>query len=147
MKKFKLMDIECAFGFVNSSEFLDNSAVLNLKTGEIYYLGDAIDEDLPEDFDEEDDSLLWIPDKYDLDLGSELVMDFAREYSPENFDKIQGIFSRRGAYRNFKDLLSKKRLLDKWYSFEEEKTRQALMEWCRNNNIEVEIQAREINEE
>ena len=143
MKKIKLMDIEMAFDFVNSDGFRDNSAAVNRKTGEIYYIGDAVYEDLPEHFDEEDDSLVWIPDKRDLDLGSRLVMSFAREYCPENYGEIQSIFSHRGAYRAFKEFLANKNLLEKWYSFEEEKTRQALLEWCQNNNLDIDIQAPE----
>ena len=139
MKKFKLMDIESAFDFVNSGGFSDNSAVLNPKTGEIHWLGDAVDEDLPEDFDDDDDSLVWIPDKRDPALGTKLDMDFAREFCPEKIEEIQGIFSRRGAYASFKELLAGKNLLGKWYSFEEEKTRQALLDWCRVNNFEVEL--------
>ena len=147
MKKIKLSDIESAFEFVNFGEFRDNSAAVNRKTGEIYYLGDAICEDLPEDFDEEDDSLIWLPDKRDLDLGSRLVMDYTQENCPENLDEIQSIFSHRGAYRAFKELLEKKRLLEKWYSFEDERTKSALLEWCRTNNIEVELETPENKEE
>jgi len=147
MKKFKLMDIESAFDFANLGEFSDNSAAVNRKTGEIYYLGDAVDDDLPEDFDEGDDSIVWIPGKHDLDLGRRLVIDFAREYCPENLDEIQDIFSHRGAYRAYKELLANKILLEKWYIFEEDKTRQALLEWCRINNIEIEIQTPRIMEE
>lgn len=139
MKKIKLIDIESAFDFASFSEFNDNSAAINRETGEIYYRGDTVDEDLPEDFDEDDDSLVWIPDKRDLDLGYRLVMDFSGEYCPDNLEEIQGIFSRRGAYGAFKGLLTEKNLLEKWYTFEEEKKRQTLLEWCRMNNIEVEI--------
>jgi hypothetical protein len=52
------------------------SAAINRETGEIHYIGDTVDEDLPEDFNEEDQSIVWIPDKRDLDLGIELAMDF-----------------------------------------------------------------------
>ena len=147
MKKFKMMDIESAFDFVNSCGFSDNSAVINRKTGEIYYLGDTVDEDLPEHFDEEDDSLIWIPNKHDLDLGSHLVMDFVQEYCPENLDEIHGIFSQLGAYSTLKEFLANKNLLEKWFSFEEEKTRQALLEWCQNNNLDIDIQAPKTMEE
>jgi hypothetical protein len=48
------------------------------------------------------------------------------------------IFSRRGAYRRYKDLLEQKGLLDEWYDFEQQRTRQALLDWCEENGIELE---------
>jgi hypothetical protein len=139
MTKVNLTDIELAFDFVNFESYSDNSAVVNRETGEIYYIGDNVDEELPENFDEEDEALVWIPDKRDLDLGSVLAMDFAREFCSEDLEEIQFIFSHRGAYAHFKRLLEKRNRLEKWYKFEEDKNREALLEWCRENKIEVEI--------
>jgi hypothetical protein len=34
-----------------------------------------------------------------LDLGKPLVLDFAREFLPDDYDEVRHIFSRRGAYR------------------------------------------------
>ena len=137
MKKVRLMDIELAFDFANFNGSGDNSAAINRETGEIHYFGDNVDEDLPEDFDEEDDSLVWVPDKRDLDLGTELVMDFARKYCSDDLDDIHFMFSHRGAYAHFKRFLEKKNLIDKWYKFEEEKNRDAILEWCKENKIAV----------
>jgi hypothetical protein len=137
MTKVKLMDIELAFDFVNFGGLSDNSAVINRETGEIHYLGDGVEEELPEDFDEEDDSLVWVPDKRDLDVGTKLVMEFARKHCSEDLDDIHFMFSHRGAYAHFKRFLEKKNLLEKWYKFEEEKNRDALLEWCQINKIDV----------
>jgi hypothetical protein len=46
------------------------------------------------------------------------------------------MFSRRGAYAGFKQLLAEKRALDQWYDFEQKATERALREWCEFNSIE-----------
>jgi hypothetical protein len=65
-------------------------------------------------------------------------MDFVRSRCPEEIDRVLMIFSRRGAYRRYKDLLEQKGLLDEWYDFEQQRTRQALLDWCEENGIELE---------
>ena len=140
MTKVNFRDIETAFDFVNFDSYSDNNAAVNRETGEIHYLGDCVDEDLPEDFDEDDEVLVWIPDKQDLNLGSRVAMDFARNYCSEDLEEIHFIFSHRGAYAHFKRLLEKRNDLEKWYKYEEEKTRAALLKWCQENKIELEKQ-------
>jgi hypothetical protein len=130
--------IEEAFLFVSSAAPFERTAVVHRKTGETFYasLMAGYDE-LPDDLDESDD-YIGIPHKNDLDLGKPLVMDFVRSRCPEEIDRVLTIFSRRGAYGRFKDLLEKKVLLDEWYVFEQQRTRQALLLWCEENSIEME---------
>jgi len=73
----------------------------------------------------------------DLDLGEELVFEFISQYLPEESDRVGKIFSKSGAYSRFKDLLSKKGLLDKWYDFEDEQNKNALKQWCLENDIKI----------
>jgi hypothetical protein len=94
-------------------------------------------DELPEDLDESDD-YIDIPHKNDLDLGKALVMDFVHSRCPEEIDRVLSIFRRPGAYGRFKDLLEQKSLLDEWYEFEQQRTRQALLHWCAENSIELE---------
>lgn len=89
---------------------------------------------VPEDVDEED-RYVAIPDKHDLGLGKPLALEFARTHLPECFEQVYGIFSHRGAYARFKDLLDRRNSLDAWYQWEQEQTRQALREWCADNGI------------
>ena len=44
-----------------------------------------------------------LTDKRELD-GKPLVLDFAREFLPSDYDEVRHIFSRRGVYLRFKDL-------------------------------------------
>jgi len=65
-------------------------------------------------------------------------MDFVRSRCPEEIDRVLSIFRRRGAYGRYKELLEQKSLLDEWYVFEQQRTRQALLHWCEENSIELE---------
>jgi hypothetical protein len=110
------------------------------QTGKIYYYTDydsgEFQEPLPDDIDDRE-KYLPIPDKYELDLGKPLVLDFAQEALPEDFDDVQDIFSRRGAYANFKALIARRGVIDRWHAFENKATEQALRDWCALHEIEI----------
>jgi hypothetical protein len=57
---------------------------------------------------------------------------------PDDLGRVQEIFSRRGAYRRFKDLLEHRDLLQNWYDFESRREEETLREWCRENEVELE---------
>jgi hypothetical protein len=64
------------------------------------------------------------------------VLGFAREFLPDEFDYIRGMFRRRGAYGQFKALLARKNAIDAWHDFENNAAeRAALREWCEENSI------------
>src|SRR6202048_2835697 len=112
-----LSDVHLAFEFVSSGGMGENEAYLDRQSGKIYWhseFGDN-DEALPDDIDNE--KYIAIPDKRELDLGKPLVLDFAREFLPDDYDGIRHIFSRRGAYRRYKDLLVRRGALDQWEDF------------------------------
>ena len=133
----KLDDIEDAFFYVSSAPQLTNSALLCKETGEIFYISEMGDSDeLPEDI-EDSEKYIEIPHKNDLDLGKRLVMDFVTEYCPELLGKVNNIFSRKGAYSRYKELLESKGLLDKWHNYENQRTKDELRQWCTDNGIEL----------
>lgn len=70
---------------------------------------------------------LHLPDKFDLDLGQRLVWRFVEIEIPGLEQKVRETFSRRGAYRRWKDFLDRNGLLDKWHTLENESTRAALV--------------------
>jgi hypothetical protein len=92
---------------------------------------------LPRDIEDEE-KYLPIPGKRDLDLGSRLVFRFASEVLRDDYNEVRRIFDRRGAYSNFKALLTRRKVLDQWYAFQEKATQDALREWCQDNAIEIE---------
>ena len=130
-------DLQLAFEFVSSGGMGENEAYLDRQSGKIYWhsgFGDN-DEELPDDID--DEKYIAIPDKKELDLGKPLVLDFAREFLPDDYDEVRHIFSRRGAYRRFKDLLVRRGAIDQWEDFSNKAEEAALREWCAENGIEL----------
>ena len=115
----------------------ENQAHLDRRSGKIYWhteFGEN-DEELPDDID--DEKYISIPDKRELDLGKPLVLDFAREFLPDDYDEVCQIFSRRGAYRRYKELLVRRDALERWYDFSNKSEETALRKWCAENGIET----------
>ena len=130
--------IEDAFLFVSSAAPFEHSAVVNRITGETFIASvHTAESEFPDDVDYNDDYIA-IPHKYDLDLGKPLVMEFVRSHCPELTNRLVAIFSRRGAYGRYKELLAEKGLLEAWYAFENARTREALLEWCVENGLVIE---------
>jgi hypothetical protein len=79
------------------------------KTGEIFYISELFgsEDELPEDI-EDPDKYISIPHKNDLGLGKALVIEFTSQYLPGEIDRVYSIFSRKGAYSRYKELLEKK---------------------------------------
>ena len=90
---------------------------------------------MPDDID--DEKYIAIPDKRELDLGKPLVLNFARKFLPDDYDEVRYIFSRRGAYRRYKELLVRRDALERWYDFSNKSEAAALREWCAENGIDL----------
>lgn len=134
----KFSEIEDLFDWVGSAALGEHCAYLHRRTGESYItteLGDS--EEVPDDLDDNDD-YLFIPHPNDLDLGQRLVFDFVAARLPDDYDRVRGYFSRRGAYTRLKDLLSTRGLLDDWYEHEARHQREAILEWCEENGVVIE---------
>jgi hypothetical protein len=132
-------DILFTFEFVSGDG--SNEALLCRRTGKIYWRSplsglDEIEDELPDGI-EDDENYIVIPHKRELGLGKPLVLDFAREYLPKDFDDVRTMFSKRSAYQKFRTLLIKRKVLNRWYDFESKATEQALREWCELNSIDV----------
>lgn len=137
-----LGDLELALDFVSSAPGLgDHQAFVCRQTGKTYWQFDPsevgeLEEELPDDIEDEE-KYAPVPDKKELGLGKPLVLDFAREWLPNDFDEVRHMFSKRHAYRNFRKLLLQRNALDRWYEFESKATKKALRDWCEQNSIEV----------
>ncbi|MQX75916.1 hypothetical protein [Sinorhizobium medicae] len=131
-------DILLAFEFVSSGGTGEHQAFLCKQSGTLYwqseFTGDL--DELPDDIDDSD-KYVQIPDKRELELGKPLALDFAREFLPDDVGDVREIFSKRGAYARFKDLLQRRGALDQWYDFEANAQETALRMWCNLNSIEV----------
>jgi hypothetical protein len=132
-----LSDLRLAFEFVSSGDMGEKEAYLDRLSGKIYWHSESgdNDEELPDDID--DEKYISIPDKRELDLGKPLVLDFAREFLPADYDEVRHIFNRRGAYRRYKDLLARRGALEQWHDFLNKSEERALREWCAEKGIEL----------
>src|SRR5207237_3531775 len=130
-------DLRLAFEFVSSGGMGENEAYLDRQSGKIYWhseFGDN-DEELPDDIDDEE--YISIPDKRELDLGKPLVLDFAREFLPDDYDEVRHIFSRRVAYCRYQDLLVRRGAREWQYDFSNTSEERALRKWCAENGMAV----------
>ncbi|HUB46128.1 MAG TPA: UPF0158 family protein [Acetobacteraceae bacterium] len=133
-------ELEDAFEFVSVGQRDGCRAWISVATGKITLhsadlgnLGD--DEDDEEGEKAEEAGIIAIPDKKELDLGRSLVIRFARELMPDDDDTIAGYFDRRGAYGRFRDFLYRRGMLERWYAFEAQATKEAILAWCRENDV------------
>jgi hypothetical protein len=136
----KFADIQDAFDLVSfGDEFMEREAFVCKERGKIYWrseFDDDEDEPLPEDIDD-DEKYIAIPHKNDFNLGKNLVLRFSAEQLPDSYDKVREIFSRRGAYARFKDLLEYQDMLQQWYDYEQQAGGNALREWCNDCDIKI----------
>jgi hypothetical protein len=131
-----------AFEFVSSAPVDENQAILNCKTGEIVYKTGMLDEEeFPEEV-EASDNFVWIPHRDDLDLGRGLVLDFVELSMPKERKTVKRLFRfwRKNAMAGFLALLERIGKLDEWRAFEKQETRYALLDWCDDNEVEVDAQ-------
>ena len=136
MAKFMFSEIENAFMCVASAMYGMNSAVLCKDTGKMLYRSDMAGIDEIEDEDNLDwEECIEIPHKNDLGLGRNLVFEFVEEYQPNDYERVRQMFRRKGAYSNYKALLERRGLLEKWYEIENSREEQALRKWCKENEI------------
>jgi hypothetical protein len=137
-------ELQNAFDWASFGEPSENEAVLSRRSGKFFLRSDSTD--LDDELDEwpgdvDDETYIWIPHKKELDLGKALVFAFAEEFLPDQSHEARGMFSRRGGYARFKDLLHRQKIADQWYAFEKEATDKALREWCELNEIIIEADA------
>jgi hypothetical protein len=100
-----IAQITAAFDFANTGSSMGAFfAVVCKATGEIHYQTDMPDfadmyDELPDDIDDEE-KYVALPHKRELGLGKPLVLDFARDTLPDDFDTIRYFFDRRGTIPN-----------------------------------------------
>ena len=127
-----------ALEWASAGAYLESAAYVSRETGRIFWVGDGVEEpdDFPEDI--EDGSLyLAVPGKQELGLGKPLALRFAQEHLPSEEGEVHAIFSRRGAYGRFKNLLERRGRLEDWYKFEASQVEAALAEWASENGFEL----------
>ena len=124
-----------AFEWISAGESIgDCKAFVSRVTGEVYWAGEGVEEELPDDIN--DGSLyIAVPKKSGLELGRSLALRFAEESLPDSYDTIHDYFRKRGAYARFKSLLERAGKLEAWHQYEQSATESALREWCEANDL------------
>jgi hypothetical protein len=128
----QLSELINAFEFVSVSDLDEHQAYICSKTGRIIFVSESVDLEENTEFPDDPDLADYqvVPHRRDLDLGKRLALSFVAQELPGSLNKAREIFSRKGAYGRFKQLLHTTGTLDKWYAFEERATEEALIEWC-----------------
>ena len=132
-------DLESAYMY--ASDIDGNSSYICKKTGKTYFQSECYDtpeEPIPDDIDLNPQYLI-LPSKNELDLGKPLVIEFISQHLPSELENVYSIFRTKGAYSRFKNLLEYRGILDKWYEYEQSSLNKALLTWCIENDIEVNI--------
>ncbi len=134
----KLKDLEDALHYSSDGVQYGATVYVNRESGELWFVSEVlgIDQELPDDLDD-DARYAVVPGARDLDLGQRLVWRFVNQHAEHLYDAVAAAFSRRGAWRRYKDLLDRHGKLDAWHAYEEEQTRLALKEWCETEGIEL----------
>ena len=135
----------------------ESSSFLNKRTGEVVLINDyemrAAEEGNPlDDFPEwEQDQIriareistgtsqyIPLPTKFDIDEHSIMERFCVSLDNQEISDVLYDLISGSGAFRRFKDALYRYRIEDEWNSYRENALKEIAIEWCKENNIEIE---------
>jgi hypothetical protein len=129
-----VVDFYDAFEYVGYAAYGENRAVYDRMEDCFLYASEMAGvDDIPEFPDP--DRYVGIPHKNELDLGRDLVLEFADTRIPDDYGRVRSFFSKAGAYARFKDLLFERGLLKEWYAFEEAAGHAAVERWCADNHI------------
>jgi hypothetical protein len=108
-------------------------------TGKVYVRSELVDAALapvPQDIDDPE-RYVPVPDVRTLGLGLQLVFDFAKAAMPDDYEAVQQMFKRPGAYAAFSDLVDERGLDDRWHAFREAQTRAVMAGWCEENGLQL----------
>ena len=135
----------------------ESSSFLNTKTGEVVLINDyemqaAEDDELIEDMpDWEQDQVriareilaetgqyISLPSKFDIDDYS-IMERFCMSLDNQKIgDALYDLIGGSGAFRRFKDAIYRYEIEDEWHSYRSDALKEIAIEWCRENNIEIE---------
>jgi len=129
-------DLEDALLMV-SEPGTEAEAWVSRTTGEVHVSSELLDEEVAPLPDDVDDATRYVPVPHisTLDLGLQLVFDFADAAMPEDAARVRQMFKRAGAYRHFSELVEERGLTDRWHDFREAQTRAVLAAWCEENGL------------
>ncbi|QOL51582.1 UPF0158 family protein [Massilia litorea] len=116
-----------------------DKAWVSLDTGQVHIRSEMVDGELaslPDDIDTSE-RYISVPHMSELDLGLELVFDFADAAMADDADRVRQMFKRSDAYRHFSELVEERGLTERWHDFREAQTRAVLAGWCEENGLQL----------
>ena len=85
--------------------------------------------------DDSEDRFIFIEDVKYFNPGWECMSRFISTVDNEVIrDKLDGAIHRKGAFRNFRKVLTFHGLLERWYAFENEFQKERAIAWCKVYN-------------
>ena len=127
-------ELELAVEFVSGDPSFGPEAYFDTSSGKIYYVGDGVEEDLPEDL-YSNEQYCCLPSKQALGLGRSTALDFISTKYPEEYETVFQYFSHKGAFSKFRMHIEQIGALEQWYEFQSQAMHQALKDWCDDNYI------------
>lgn len=124
----------CEWVSAGEAAALDCEAYVGRATGKVYWCGEGVEEQPPEDIDD-GNLYIAVPHKTEFDLGRSLALRFVDEHLPDERETVNELFRKRGAYAQFKSLLARAGQLETWHEYEHAATEAALREWCEENGL------------
>ncbi len=87
---------------------------------------------------ENQDDYLPLPEKYDFNEYRIIEKFISNVAVPKQSEILSQAIHGKGAFRRFKEMLEKLELVDQWYKFREQKLREFVELWCKENKIDFE---------
>ena len=133
--KVKLSEVIDALDFTND----EIEYYYNPDTEEIFMSNIWNFEDLNEDeSDELFENSIMLPTRYDIN-EYEMMEDFAETISDIRLqNQLYISLNGSGAFRRFKDTCINFDIINDWYKYRDERYREIAIDWCKENNIEIE---------
>ena len=114
----------------------DAQSFYNELKGEFYYYHEGFTEEDDDDPDvDEEEGWLRLPSQRDAN-EYEMMSDFSASVMyAEKRDQLEIALSGRGAFRRFKDAVSREGIADEWYKFRDKRYMEFARDWCEANEI------------
>jgi hypothetical protein len=122
--------IDDAFHYISDAPPGQRQAVVHRTTGQVFLASFAAGFDERPTGAENDPAYVNVPHRQELDPGKALAVEFVRSHCPAEMARVEALFARAGGFRNFKDLLRRRQLLECWLVFEERRVATLLRQWC-----------------
>ena len=124
-----------AFHYVSDALPGERRAVVHRRTGQVFLASLKAGYDERPVGAESDPDYVSLPHRRELDPGKQSVLEFVQSHCPAERARAEGFFARPGAYRNVRELLRRRQLLESWQVFEEQQIESLLREWCAARDL------------